>query len=213
LHRIPLDKKLRFGFGLLLAVLLILSTVSYTTITNLVQTSGWVAHTHEVIASVERVFTDCQDMETGIRGYYIMGQEEFLQSYIDANKVLYTDLRRVRELTSDNMSQQKRCGELEALSQEKVDLCEEIIQARKGKGYEDAAKLATIVKSRTVMLKIKALVFEAISEENRLLAVRREVADQTAHRARVVLPLMIVIDFALMVAGYAYITGKMGDAR
>lgn len=209
LKQVPLDKKLRFGFGLLFSVLIIVSIVSYTTITNLIQTSAWVSHTHQVIAAVERIFTDCQDMETGVRGYYIMGHEEFLQSYLDANKSLYPDIRRVKELTTDNNSQQKRVEELSVVCGEKVDICEEIINARRKSGYDGSEKLATMIRSRTSMQKIRAIIAEAINEENRLLAIRIEVANQVALRARIILPLLILADFALMVMGYAYITSKI----
>jgi methyl-accepting chemotaxis protein len=205
----PLDKKLRLGFGLLLSILIGLSVISYTTITNLIETNGWVAHTHEVIAAVEKVFSDCQDMETSVRGYYIMGYEEFLTTYLDANRVYYPDIRRFKELTVDNPSQQKRAEELAAMCVEKVNVCEQVIQARRGTGYEEAAKLATIVRGRNCMQKIRAIVNEATVEENRLLTVRREVADKTTYRAKVVLPCLIFLDFILMVFGYSYITNKI----
>ena len=39
---------------------------------------GWVDHTHEVLASAARVVAFAVDMETGMRGFLLAGQEGFL---------------------------------------------------------------------------------------------------------------------------------------
>ncbi len=45
-----------------------------SSIATISQTTGWVDHTHEVIADAEELLASAVDMETGMRGYLLAGK-------------------------------------------------------------------------------------------------------------------------------------------
>ena len=47
---------------------------------------GWVAHTYEVIDQANSILASAVDMETGMRGYLLAGQEGFLAPYTSGSK-------------------------------------------------------------------------------------------------------------------------------
>ena len=50
------------------------------------QTAAWVNHTLEVLAAADGLLSAAVDMETGMRGYLLTGEEEFLVPYRDGKQ-------------------------------------------------------------------------------------------------------------------------------
>jgi hypothetical protein len=74
--------KIGSGFGLALAVLMVVSAVSYNSTTKLIDSAEWVRHTHEVINGLDEVVSAFKDAETGQRGYIITGEARYRRSGI-----------------------------------------------------------------------------------------------------------------------------------
>jgi len=51
------------------------------------ETTGWVDHTHIVIAEANSILASAVDMETGMRGYLLAGKNEFLAPYNLGKKI------------------------------------------------------------------------------------------------------------------------------
>ena len=63
------------GFGLAASLLAGASVIAYRNTVQLIDASQRVAHTHEVLAGLERILGDLTDAETGQRGYIVTGEE------------------------------------------------------------------------------------------------------------------------------------------
>src|SRR5580692_2179879 len=100
--------KIGSGFGLALAMLVIIGSAAYVSIAKLTDTEGWVDHTYQVQNGLISVTKALVDAETGQRGYIITGQESYLDPYHSGLASVDQTLAQVRKLTSDNPSQQKR---------------------------------------------------------------------------------------------------------
>ncbi|BBP43677.1 CHASE3 domain-containing protein [Thiosulfativibrio zosterae] len=105
---LKVGNKLGLGFGLTLILVTTLSVISYSSINSMIQTSGWVDHTHKVIRVGESLSASMVDMETGLRGFLVTGNEEFLEPYFAGDKQFKTLVQKGAELTSDNPAQVKR---------------------------------------------------------------------------------------------------------
>ncbi|MEH6631559.1 MAG: CHASE3 domain-containing protein [Halopseudomonas aestusnigri] len=70
--------KILFGICSPLVLLLILGGVSVYSINSIVETNRWVQHTNNVLAEATEIVGSAVDMETGMRGYLLAGQEGFL---------------------------------------------------------------------------------------------------------------------------------------
>src|SRR6202790_2717148 len=76
-----IGNKIASGFGLALAVLLVVGAVSYDSTTKLSSSADWVRHTHEVLTGLDEILSGMKDAETGQRGYIITGEPSYLEPY------------------------------------------------------------------------------------------------------------------------------------
>src|SRR5689334_19542039 len=97
-----LRRNLLIGFNASLAILIISSIASYYSISNLLESSEWVNHTHEVIQTLEGFRSSVTDAESAQRGYLLTGGREQLEAFRDARTRAMEAMAKVRTLTSDN---------------------------------------------------------------------------------------------------------------
>ena len=110
-----IGRKIAAGFGLALVILVAIGAVSYRSTARLIETSRSVTHTHQVLERLVALLSTLQDVETGERGYLIVGREEFLEPYRAGVASVDPTLAEIRRLTSDNVRQQRRLDALEPL--------------------------------------------------------------------------------------------------
>src|SRR5882672_10487958 len=177
--------KIGAGYGLALAILVAIGAASYQSTTKLTETSGWVAHTHQVLEKLDAVLSGMKDAETGQRGYIITGEERYLEPFRAAQETINQKVKTLRDLTRDNANQQRRLDILEPLifgKEGKFAELLETIDARKDKanGFAAALQLVRTDKGKKVMDEIRKIIDEMTSEENTLLKMRAEEAQTSA---------------------------------
>jgi methyl-accepting chemotaxis protein len=181
--------KIGAGFGLALAILVVIGGVSYRSTAKLTETAELVAHSHQVLENLEVVVSDMKDAETGQRGYIITGEERYLEPFRAALGVTNQDLKALRTLTMDNNNQQRRLDVLEPLisgKEGKFAELQETIDTRrdKAKGFAVALQIVLTDKGKKVMDDIRKTADEMRSEENALLKTRSDEAEATARITR-----------------------------
>ena len=82
-------------------------------IKTIAETTHWVDHTHEVIAEAEGLLASAVDMETGMRGYLLAGQDEFLNPYTAGGAAFTTKAAELKQTVNDNPAQVRLLGEIE----------------------------------------------------------------------------------------------------
>lgn len=101
-----LNRSLQYWFGISIFILVVISAVSYTFITNLLESRNLVDHSNEVILKLEKVMSIMKDAETSQRGYILTDQDDFLLPYKDAYQSASYLLNQVQQLTAKNLYQQ-----------------------------------------------------------------------------------------------------------
>ena len=96
--KVTLDKKILAGFVACSAVLLVVAVISIRNSSRLIETNEWVNHTHEVLYEFEQILVNCVDAETGMRGYVITGNENYLEPYNTAKALVLDHLQKARDL-------------------------------------------------------------------------------------------------------------------
>jgi methyl-accepting chemotaxis protein len=209
-----IGNKIASGFGLALAVLLVVGAVSYDSTTKLRSSADWVQHTHEVITSLEELLSATKDAETGERGFVITGESRFLEPYNTSSDVVDRKLKQVRDLTSDNPIEQQRLQALEPLVASKFTELQEVIDLRKTKGFAAASQEVLTDKSKNLMDAIRKLVNTMVSEETGLLNKRSGEEKDRAHRTVLTITLGCVISFVLLgVVGVLLTRNIVGPLR
>jgi CHASE3 domain sensor protein len=113
-------KKIGFGFGLAVALLLIVGVVAYRSNDALVENNHRVTHSHQVLEDVAGTLSDMKDAETGQRGFLLTGNETYLEPYNHALASIDRALTDLRELTADNPHHQARLVEAQPLIDAKL---------------------------------------------------------------------------------------------
>lgn len=123
----------------------------------------WVDHTYKVLAAGKRVVAAAVDMETGMRGFMVGGQDDFLEPYNWGQKAFFQEIAGLQEIVSDNPPQVERLKNAEKLiadwiknvTEAQIALRREVnagtssydavvrkIQRKEGKKYFDAFRAA-----------------------------------------------------------------------
>lgn len=136
------------GYAVVLVLMAATAAVMASDINSLVDTSKWVAHTHEVIAKAHHIEKLLIDMQTGQRGFLLAGQDEFLEPYESGKKEYSKTMAELKVLVSDNPVQVKRLEDIELVVDEwhRVAASVAIAERQKVKaGAIDAAYLQKLL--------------------------------------------------------------------
>src|SRR6201992_1077673 len=73
---------------------------------------NWRIHTADVLETLGKAKDAMLDAETGVRGYLITGDENFLQPYQRGGDAYPAAIQKLRDLATDNAALQSRLDEL-----------------------------------------------------------------------------------------------------
>ncbi|WP_376962312.1 CHASE3 domain-containing protein [Azospirillum sp. A26] len=113
LSNLSIAKKLTGAFASLVAIALAVALSSYSKLSFIETSSGWTAHTYEVLEEVNRLLGDVVNQETGVRGYLIAGDDKFLEPYRAGQRSYVDSFAKAKQLTADNPAQQARLTEID----------------------------------------------------------------------------------------------------
>jgi methyl-accepting chemotaxis protein len=105
-------KKLFLGNSISVTVLIILCSIVFNSINTLNSTAHMVEHTYKVIGESNSLINAMVDQETGLRGFAVGAQVDYLEPYFAGQKKFDQLIQSVKQLTSDNPKQQKRFDEV-----------------------------------------------------------------------------------------------------
>ena len=162
---------LPLGVGVLSAVFFV-SLILY-----LLSTIQWVEHTDRVINNANEAVKLTVDLETGMRGYLLSGDEKFLEPYETARPRIKVALDTLLELTSDNPVQTDRLRRLEALQAEWAGYAQSMIDLQRSSGdYRGAVKAG---RGKRLTDEIRKQFEDVIEMEQQLRASRNEEVRRT----------------------------------
>ncbi|MGA9571879.1 MAG: CHASE3 domain-containing protein, partial [Candidatus Acidiferrales bacterium] len=79
-----MKRKIQLTFGVAIAMLLAVGTISYRGMAVSDESDRWVRHTHEVIENLQDLNAAMETAESSYRGFVITGDENSLQPYLPA---------------------------------------------------------------------------------------------------------------------------------
>jgi methyl-accepting chemotaxis protein len=171
------------GYGLALVVVGGIGFVAYRAITELVGAADLVTHTRKVKETLSDVLSALKDAESGQRGFLLTGEERYLEPYNAAVQVVDRQEKNLRELTADNLNQQKRIATLEPLAAGILAELAATITLRRQRQERAAAQVVASDRGKAIMDQIRRVIGEMDDEENQLLTQRIQLAKATAHFA------------------------------
>lgn len=177
-----IQNRITLAFVLALTVLGIIGVVSYRSTVNLVNTTRWVTHSHEVIEHLGSLRAGLSEARDAARAYFITGGEEYRTRHNEATGTIETSIARLSSLIEDNPSQQRKLEELRGSIARQLDLEKSALDSRQGSRAAPGIELDT----RTTA-DIRAFISEMESDERALLAVRSQATESKAKTTALVL--------------------------
>jgi methyl-accepting chemotaxis protein len=198
--------KIAAGFGLALIVFVIVGVISYQSTAQLIDASDLTEHTYEVMSQLDQTLSSLQDVETGQRGYLLVGEESYLEPYQAGLISVDKSLQEIRRLTADNPRQQQRLDPLSRLVKERLASARETIDLRRSGKGDVALQVIKGGKDKSLMDEIRKAVGEMKSEELDLLHKRTNQAQSNASRTKWSIALGTFFALALSVLAAFVIT-------
>ncbi|EDM68123.1 probable chemotaxis transducer [Moritella sp. PE36] len=148
-------------------------------INELKQLNSWVEHTYKVIATAQAIVASAVDMETGMRGFLLAGQAQFLAPYTGGKTRFYKLIDELTQTVSDNPAQVVLLGEskktiddwISRVVETQITLRREIGDA---KTMDDMADLIGQAKGKVYFDKFREQINTFKERERRLMATRMD---------------------------------------
>ncbi|OAK58866.1 two-component system sensor histidine kinase/response regulator [Variovorax paradoxus] len=144
----------------------------------LLNTIGWVEHTDRVTRAASELQRQSIDMETGMRGFLITGDETFLEPYQSALPRMKSDTAALRELVSDNRQQVERIDRIASIQATWTEFARSLIAARRA--GEDAQAQVRLGRGKRLTDDMRAEFTAFIDTEQALRFQRNNDANRTA---------------------------------
>lgn len=170
--------KMGIVFLLITAISLLVSGLTWRNTSVLEKASGWTTHTYKVLEQANRLTEAMVNAETGLRGFLVSTDEQFLEPFNGAGGAFRSALDKAKELTSDNPTQQRRLEEIKKAADTWFDTVaqKEISLVRKGQTGE-ARQIESSGAGKKSMDGLRALVKEITDAESSLLSTRAAMTD------------------------------------
>ena len=143
-----------------------------------------VVHTIEVDQRLATVLSRMQDAETGSRGFYVTGQDEFLAPYQNTLTNLGLDLNALGRATADDPRQRRGLARLRTLTADKMAEIAGAIALRRTGSAADVGLSASFRAGRPIMDAIRREIEAMRGDQAGLLVARQARADATFYWMR-----------------------------
>ena len=182
------ENKILVGFIASVVALVVIGWLAYRTTNRFIMTDRLVAHTHEVIATLESGLAILTDAEAKQRAFLLTGDEQFLKDSQTARAQVGGWLEKLRKLTADNPEQQQRLSKLELVISQRLAVLNSRIKLRQAGGIQAVSSdVATLRQGRDLMDQVWRDVAEMRDVENSLLSQRQQMARTSAETSLMVI--------------------------
>ena len=199
--RLTIARRIGLGFGVSLALLLVIAAVALRANARLFESVQARAHSFEVLQSITRVEKLASDAETGQRGYLLTGNERYLEPYTLAAAALHGEVARLELLTQDNAGQQDRARAIGPLVGDKLSYFAETIELRRSKGLEAALVLVATDRGKRAMDELRRQLGGLEQHESAQLEGRIAAAQDTLDQTRTAI--LVALGASLVLALFA----------
>src|ERR1700688_923556 len=115
-----LNQKVQLAFGAAIIMLLAVGALSYRSMVTSSESDRWVRHTNEVLENLQKLISDMGSVESTYREFVLTGDESYIESYRESIVNAKKDEAAVRNLTVDNLKQQRQLPVLEELMAQEI---------------------------------------------------------------------------------------------
>jgi PAS domain S-box-containing protein len=176
--KLPLMRKIQFGFVAILTILLVVGVVSYRWLLASAESERWIQHTNDVLEHIEGLLSAMEKIETGYIEFALSGEETFLQPLRTQISLVDQEEKTLHALTADNPYQQRRLTALEGLAEQTIRRGDTLVRLRRTGSPGTTAEVIRKGEGDGILDELRAVTRDMENEERRLLL------DRSADAAR-----------------------------
>jgi signal transduction histidine kinase len=208
-EKVKADKRIIIGYSTSLFLLLVTYVVTMIANNQLKDRTATVEHTYKLISTLEALLSKLKDAETGVRGYALTRDINFLEPYDNSKKVCDSVYQKIAILTKDNPVQQSRLLDLKKAMKRRFEIFVSAIEYYKNGANDPGYKLREIqLESKREMDKLRLTVAIMQDEEKRLLAKRDIELKSTFGTINSITIISLVLTVMLVVIGFVTYTNE-----
>jgi diguanylate cyclase (GGDEF)-like protein/PAS domain S-box-containing protein len=196
------SRKTAAGFSLALVFVLFRSVISYSTVLGLINTVDAVQQSHDILNELDNTQSTMVDAEIGTRGFFITGDETYVEPYKSAVAHVVGHVERLKGMTADDPNQQSRVLVLAQAITNKLDTLSETITERRKVGFDLAHSLPITAQGEAAMDTIRNVIGEMQAQENDILRARQAASNDSARNTILTIVSMVLIVAALLLLVY-----------
>jgi CHASE3 domain sensor protein len=154
----------------------------------------WISHTEDIIRESNSLHIQLVDAETGIRGYAITKNREFLEPYQQALTQIPIHLNSLKKLTTDNFSQQKKLNQIQEQIEQRLSLFVRLLNVIEENKQTPSLKSQLnplLIESKTTMDLIRQYLNDFNDREWQLLLIHRQHLQQVRNSSNIVLGIIV----------------------
>jgi signal transduction histidine kinase len=202
IDKLKIHNQIRVGYGTAFFLLLISYLVTLYANTQLLNQAELVDHTNKTITHLETIVSDIKDGETGVRGYVIMKEIQFLDPYYTSKSKVDSTFQLLKNETSNRL-QQERLDTLKRLIDTKFDNLETGIALFRNNNYELTDTLKNkIALGKKTMDNVRRLILRLQISEEGILNKKKARMKQQFTLLNTIIIVSLVIAFVLLIFGF-----------
>jgi methyl-accepting chemotaxis protein len=202
-------RRIAAGFAIALLLLAVVATVAYRSTGLVAQASGWVSHTHVVLARLSDLDDVLTDAESASRGYVITGDDSFVEEFRKAEQQVPTILADLHRLMAESPNQAQRLDALTDAAGERLAFAREAVDLRRTEGVEAARRRLASGEGKRLMDRVSALIADMDRDEEALLHRRDAAADAAVRSARATILGGALLALVIVTAAGVWITRSL----
>ncbi|MBZ5582344.1 MAG: CHASE3 domain-containing protein [Acidobacteriia bacterium] len=203
----------RAGFALALAILVLISGLSYESTRRLIETEDAVYRSQEVTHQLDDLLIEVLEEESAARGYLIGGQDFYLEPYFSAIKKLERTVGELRAWANESPRQQRALDELNAPLREKLAYHRQLIELRRAQRGDAGLQLFFTGRGHVLMDEIRDAVGRMDEEETRVLREKTLLARKRAHWSVLLVVVGSLLSFGILLSVHYHLSREIARRR
>ncbi len=196
------QQRLTIAFLLAIIVIGAIVLVSFRATGHSTESAQAVAHTHEVISTLQQILAATEAAETSQRAYVISGMEAYAHESAAQRPRIAASLNELRVLVEDSSEQTARVQLLQLAVDDKTRWVDQVIDVRRRGGFEPARALSMTGQGHLKMTRVHNIIATMEGHETMQLARRQGHFVEQARRAQIIVATGALADFALLLLMY-----------
>lgn len=171
----PLSKvKIRWGYLIALLLMLVSYGLIFYIIGKLDRETSWVTHSYSIINKLEGIKANISQAETGVRGYLLTNDYQYLQSYHSGSRNVMPRFDQLNLLTKDNKKSRRKIDSLGQLVERRLASLSAAITEFQTGGYKLTPELFALRETNKLVMDSIHQIISELQEDETMVVTRRD---------------------------------------